>query len=519
MFYRRLKRSICISVSLFLVFSTSSCYRVREIPSFEKSLFYALPGGGIALYDFSVNKEIKLTNGLDYYPAPLRDGETILFLRFKEVFVGKGENKKSKIETYIYSYNARLNRERQIVKLKDFSPGRDLKDDCYFVGDGKYLLALSYAHQYELISVETGESVNLSILDFMHECNQYDLSGEDLYLRVRQYPRKEIFKNPEYLESPSSFEALILLDNEFNMTKLFEIPKDKMFSSTIYGFTLSQELNILAFSVDKEICLIEGNKVKKLTSGVHPTFLKKNVIDKPIFNFPFSNLSFVFSAKTSKEENILFCAKNYLSKVDLSKKSFHLLTSEDAILGTTYKEYDKAYLFSDLAFIGKLSTDDLFILVSYKEGDPTAGPENILSVNESPDMVILFSFLGSKFVKKADIYGGQSMEIEFKDLNGDSSFEIIVQYAASNFSCEEKFKVAGRALVWKDIYSISETGEYKLANGEFPAIYEELLKQLEPLYSNALAAKRLKQPILCDDDLKTLEQLIRDAKAIVYLYR
>ncbi len=95
----------------------------------------------------------------------------------------------------------------------------------------------------------------------------------------------------------------------------------------------------------------------------------------------------------------------------------------------------------------------------------------------------------------------------------------MVQYAASNFKCEERFKIAGRALIWKDVYALSEKNEYEIANGRFPSIYEELLRQLEPLYSNALAAKRLKQPILCDDDLDKLSQLIRDAKQIVSYYR
>ncbi len=64
---------------------------------------------------------------------PLRDGETILFLRLKGGYTGKGKERKSKIDTYVYSYNTKRGRERQIVKLKDFSPNRDLKDSCFFV--------------------------------------------------------------------------------------------------------------------------------------------------------------------------------------------------------------------------------------------------------------------------------------------------------------------------------------------------------------------------------------------------
>jgi hypothetical protein len=520
MFNRKLKKLACWIVCFSIVLISSSCKKTTEaVPSFEKSLFYALPEGGIALYDFSLNKEIKLTNKLDYYPTPLNDNETILFLRLKEVFTGSGKDRKSKMETYVCSYNVRLNREKQIIKLKNFSPGRDLKDDCYFVKNGEYLLVLSYSRPYELISVKTGESVNLNILDFMNDCNQYDSTGDNLYIRVRQNPQKSLFKNPQYIENTPSYEALIKLSKEFQMVKLFEIPKEKMFTSTIYGFSFSQNLNFLAYSIDKEIYLLEGNNSKRLTMGVHPAFLKKKIVDKPEFKFPFFNLSYIYRAKTSKEENILFCAKNYLSIFNSSKKDFRILTYDDVILSTSYKENDKAYLFSKLTYIGKLATKDLFISVTYKEGDPTAGPENILSISDSPDTVVLFSFENGKLIKKLDIGGRESLEIEFKDLNGDGSIEIIVQYAASNFKCEERFKIAGRALVWKDIYSLSEKGEYEQADGKFPEVYKELLKQLEPLYSNAMAAKRLKQPILCDDDLNTLSQLVENAKAIIYYNR
>ena len=520
MFNRKLKKLTYWIICFSIVLLSSSCKKTAEVaPSFEKSLFYASPEGGIALFDFSLNKEIKLTKQLDYYPTPLNDNETILFLRLKEVFTGSGKDRKSKIETYIYSYNIRLNREKQIIKLKNFSPSRDLKDDCYFVKNGEYLLVLSYSRPYELISVKTGEIVNLNILDFMNDCNQYDSVGENLYIRVRQNPHKSLFKNPQYIENTPSLEALMKLDKDFKMVKLLEIPKEKMFTSTIYGYSFSQNLNFLAYSIDKEIYFLEENNSKILTKGVHPAFLKKNIIVKEGFKFPFSNLNYIYHVKNPREENTLFCAKNYLSIFNSSNKDFRILTYDDVIFSTSYKENDKAYLFSKLAYIGKLSINNLFILITYKESDPTAGPENILSISESPDMVILFSLENGKFIKKLDIGGRESLEIDFKDLNGDGSIEIIVQYAASNFKCEERFKIAGRALIWKDVYSISEKGDYEQADGKFPEIYEELLKQLEPLYSNAVAAKRLKQPILCDDDLNTLEQLIRNAKAIIYYNR
>ncbi len=511
---------LIVLVFSLILFSNISCNKVKEIPSFEKSLFYALPEGGISLYDFSKNKEIRLTNDLDYYPMPLRDGETILFLRLKGGYTGKGKERKSKIDTYVYSYNTKRGRERQIVKLKDFSPNRDLKDSCFFVDNGKYLLVLSYSRQSKIISLETGERVDLSMLDFLPEVNQYDSKGEKIFLRLRQYPRRDIFKNPSVITCPESLEAILMMDKDFNFKQVFGIPKDKMFSSTIYGFSYSEDLNILAFSFDKKIYLLKDNHTKELAAGIHPVFLKKNVIQKPLLKFPLINLSFVYQTKINTSEEVIFlCSKNYISLLNKKSLSYHLLTIYDAVSGSTLKDYDKAYLFSNLELIGKLSFNDLLILVSYKERDPNAGPENILAVSESIDTINFFSLTYGKVENKFSIPGREGISIEFTDLNKDGKIEIVVQYAASNFKCEERFKIAGRALIWKDVYALSEKNEYEIANGRFPSIYEELLRQLEPLYSNALAAKRLKQPILCDDDLDKLSQLIRDAKQIVSYYR
>jgi hypothetical protein len=106
--------------------------------------------------------------------------------------------------------------------------------------------------------------------------------------------------------------------------------------------------------------------------------------------------------------------------------------------------------------------------------------------------------------------------MEWKNLDIDDTDELLLQYSASSFTCEGRFQSAGRTLLWVDVYKYHpETRQLLNDSALYPAVYSDLLKKLEPLYDRALTAIRLKDPILCQDDLDRLQQIIQEAKTYV----
>ena len=486
----------------------------NSLYDFNNDLLYASFNGGIRSYDVEKNKEYVITSGKDYYPTYIQSKLQIYFLRFVEIPATKKDG--PKLDSYVYAFDIKNKKERRLSKIKYFSPSRDLKDNVYFVEEGKYLICAGYSRNNIVIDTSNGEIVDKSIIEFMPQINNYSEDGEKIYFRVRQYPRSEIIENTEYLNTTETTEGIYSIDNNFNINNIFKLSEDEIFNRSIYGFTYSQSLDLLVLSIEKKIYIVDDNGNKKeLIDGIHPSFFKKKILDNQILSFPLINLKFLYQVEYEKDDKfIFFAAKNYLSFINIAKREFNIFDSSFFPLAAK-KKNDKYHIFDNISFLASFKFDKSLLLISCKDVNPSATPDNPLEAFESIELIEIFSVFNGKN-KLLELHGGVNNIIQFRDLNLDGNNEIIYQYSASDFKCENKLKSAGRAVIWKDVYIKTEKGSYDVSDDLFPEIYKELLTVLEPLYSNALAALRLKQPILCDLDVEKLGQLIRDAKAIVY---
>ena len=243
--------------------------------------------------------------------------------------------------------------------------------------------------------------------------------------------------------------------------------------------------------------------------GIHPFCYKTSPPDQEYLKFPWFQCSFLIQ----NDERVIIGEQNRVSLLDKKKKQLLLFTKD--LLQITNSSNDSYYLFDHLDWLSFSKDKSSVLCISSKNIDELAGPDRIVDLSKSPDLVLMFTWKNEIITKQFEMNGKKDFTLDIKDIDNDGQNEIINQYSASSFLCEERFQAAGRSLIWIDIFRMKKDGIYEMANQYYPEVYSDLLKKLEPYHQRALTASRLREPILCDDDLRKLETLIREARIII----
>ena len=196
-------------------------------------------------------------------------------------------------------------------------------------------------------------------------------------------------------------------------------------------------------------------------------------------------------------------------------QDLQLFTDQELSLSSR-DNIDPTNLFDHISVFRVVKNPPLLILTSVKDTEQEASASNVMALEAVPDQLIALRLDQQLWTPLLQLGEKIGLLMEWKDLDQDKTEELLIQYAASNFKCEGRFQSAGRTLIWTDVYRYhDDIHQYINDSALYPAIYSALLKKLEPLYERALTAIRLKDPLLCQEDLDKLEQLIEEAKTYV----
>jgi len=525
---------LCIILVFVGFFMLESCNNI-SLPAFQgdQILLFAKPEGGIAVYDFSRNKTFSITKNKDYYPHFVSSSQMIYFIRIIQKETGNTINQTKNIpklnipatmstkinRTFeIRSYDLKRNIDKKISSVLLYDPGSDPRDFFKFVDQEKKLLIFSYFAPAILFEVKSGKVLQEDLSVYFPECNEYKADGSKIFLHVRQIPNNGFLKSTDQIESSPYYDGLYELSNNGRINKIKESGIDKetgksnIYKKYFFGFSYNQFKDQLVFSYDHEIFLrMENREERILFQGVHPSFVKQSLLTNQNIMFPFFHCSYLLQNK----ESLIFGNANRLSIYDLKTNQLHHITT--TLLELMEKNPgDPLYLFDHLEWISFTKNPRSILVISSKKMDKSAGPSNIVAINKNPDYILLFQWENGVFTKQFQMIDKTDFKFEFTDLNSDGKNEILVQYSASDFGCEERFQAAGRSIIWKDVFMLNPKNIYEIANNKFPSIYKDWLETMRPFYNRALTAKRLKEPIICDEDLKILERLIREAEIATF---
>jgi hypothetical protein len=517
---------IVLLVTLIFVGSLffSSCKK-NQFPSFtlNQILLYAKPEGGISLFDFPSNQIYSLTKNKDYFPHLSIDNQLVYFIRVMskessqpvtrnsndpKQIIADSLSKKVNRWADIYTLNLVTNTERKISSLPLYDPGIDPKDLVKFVDQFKKIIVFSNFYPIQMFDVNSGKIISEDPSPYFAECNVQS-NDQSFFVHVRQIPKKDFIVSFDQLQTPDYSDSLLEASPEGMVKEIRNLGKDQIYKKYFYGFTFYPIESKFIYSYDHEIFVRnEKGDENLLFSGVHPFCFQNQSTNKEYLAFPWFQCSFLLQDK----EKVVIGEQNRLSLLDKKKKFLFIFTKE--MLQITNSSSDPYYLFDHLEWLSFTKNKSSILLISSSKIDKTAGPDRIVDLSKNPDLILLLRWENEKFIKLFEMNQKKDFTFDFKDLDKDGQNEIINQYSASNFICEERFQAAGRSLVWIDIFHIKKDGTYVISNQMFPDIYKELLNKLKPYYQRAINATRLKEPILCEDDLKKLETLIREAEII-----
>jgi hypothetical protein len=513
-----------VSFILISTFFLGSC-KNKQFPAFsnDQILLFAKPEGGIGLYNFPTKQKYTLTTNKDYFPHLAPDKKTVYFIRVGSSETNQGIaknpnnakqilsntiNKKTNRWAEIVTFNLETEKEQKISTIPLYDPGTDPKDLVRFVDQNKKIIVFSHFYPIRMFEVSSGKMISENPSPYFAECN-VESNNQSFFVHVRQLPKKDFIISFDQLEIPDYSDSLLEVSTNGNLIEIRKSEKEQINKKYFNGFTYYVKDSEFIYSYDHELYSRSTNGEERLLfAGMHPFCYSNKELTKEVLKFPWFQCSFLLQ----DTEKIILGEQNRLSLLDKKKKQLFMFSKE--MLQLSNNDPDPLYLYDHLEWLSFTKNKSAILLISSKKIDEKAGPDRIVDLSKRPDLVLLLKWENEKFQKLYEMNEKKDFTLDFKDLDNDGLNEIINHYSASNFLCEERFQAAGRSLLWIDIYHTRKDGTYEVANQNYPAIYIDLLKKLKPYYQRALSATRLKEPILCEDDLKKLETLVREAEII-----
>lgn len=513
--------TVLLVTSFFLV----SCKK-NQLPTFsaDQILLYAKEGGGICLYSFPNQQSYPLTFGKDYFPHLSPDNKTIYFIRVASNEINQQPvqnnkntkqiltdtvNKKINRWAEIYTFRLDIEKEAKIASIPLYDPGTDPKDLVRFVDTYQKLIVFSNYYPIRIFEVKSGKMITEDPSLYFTECN-IESNDQTFFVHIRQLPKKDYITSFDELENTQYSDAIVEVSTQGNLTTIRDSQKDQINKKYFYGFTYYPMESSFIYSYNHELYIREKNgKEKLLFPGMHPFCTARKNLQIDFLKFPWFQCCFLLQ----DDNKILIGEQNRLSLIDKKQKKLTVLTKE--MLHISNNVSDPYYLFDHLDWLGFTKNRSSILLISSKKIDEKTGPDRIVDLSKNPDLILLLAWDNGKFVKLFEMNEKKDFSFDLKDLDKDGKNEIINRYSASNFLCEERFQAAGRSLLWIDVYHQKNEGTYEIANQNYPEIYKDLLGKLKPFYQRALTATRMKEAILCKDDLDKLANLVREAEIII----
>lgn len=526
---KKYNKCACFVTTFFIIsFFLASCQKIST-PFFngEKVLLFSKPYGGISLYNFETKQIESLTNQKDYHPHLFSDKKTIYFVRtltnkINQTTSIKSDPTKKILEQSLSKTEKRwaeintidpiTKKVKKISTILLYDPGADPKDLVRFVDDFKKIIVFSQFLPTRIFDVATGKMLSENPSPFFPQCNIIS-DHQTFFVHVRQIPKKDFLVSLDQLEIPAYSDRLLEISLDGKIESIQESGKEQILKKNFYGYTYSAYKSKLIFSYNHELFIRENTKNNFLFPGVHPFCIGLQEREVDHLKFPWFQCSFILD----DSQKTVIAEKNRIIVLDKENKKTFLITKD--VLQIVNDNTDSTYLFDNIEWVGLTKNKKSILFISSKKQDEKIGPDRIVDFGKSPDLILLLRWDNGRFFKQFELSGKKDFTLEFKDLNSDGKNEIINQYSASDFLCEERFQAAGRSLVWIDVFEQNNLGIYVSSNQQFPQIYQELLTKLKPFHQRAITASRLKEPILCEEDIKKLETLIREAQIITRIHR
>lgn len=495
-------------IQLILFFAGGCTYPRLSQDHYESALFYAMPEGGLRLYYLDSNKAITLTEEKDYYPYFDVKTQLVSFIRLLP-----NEEKEG-----IVSYSAKMmlmsvrsKKPQFISDIPLYNTSPSLPDQLFYLDGGKILL-IQNEQRIRMIEVKTGKQIEENLIPYLPELNQYSQDGKTWYIRIRHGKHASFFKSDNNLYPHQYHDTILCLQADGKMTPCLSIPKDRIYQDYIDGFSFCQSQKILAIGNTGTIELRnEANQMIQSFPGKHPFFCKTDRADFALNHFPFYKVQ----AFVEFQDQYVFGTLHWAGRMKKGTQDLQLFTDSELSLTSRVSD-DTTNLFDHISVIRNTETPPLLVLTSIKDTEKEASASNIMALTAIPDQLLILSLQNKTWTPLLQLGEKISLLMEWKNLDIDDTDELLLQYSASSFTCEGRFQSAGRTLLWVDVYKYHpDTRQLLNDSALYPAVYSDLLKKLEPFYDRALTAIRLKDPILCQDDLDRLQQIIQEAKTYV----
>lgn len=493
----------------FVLFFAVGCFHPKlSSNKLESMLFYAKPEGGLCLYDVTNQKNTVLTEEKDYYPYLEPETQMVFFIRLVQ------DQEKSETVSFsakIMQMNVNTKNIRTLSKIVSYKTTPSLSDQLFFLDQGKILL-IQNDQRIQMVETKTGKPIPENLIPYLPELNQYSGDGKTWYIRIRQGKHPSFYKSEKNLIPHPYYDSILSLQEDGSFAPIVTISKDRIYQDYIDGYTYSQSQSLLAIGHSGKIEIRnQENQIIHEFPGKHPFFMKTTMLESSLNQFPFYKVQ----AFTEFQTYSVFGSLHWVGKMLKGTQDLQLFTDQELSLSSRDNK-DPTNLFDHVSVFRVVQNPPLLIITSVKDTEKEASASNVMALAAVPDQLLVLRLDQLVWTPLLQLGEKIGLLMEWKNLDQDKTEELMIQYSASNFKCEGRFQSAGRSLIWIDVYRYHEDiRQYIDDSSQFPEIYVTLLKQLEPFHERALTAIRLKDPLLCQDDLDKLEQLIKEAKTYV----
>lgn len=497
---------LCLFIIQFALLPLSGCSKSKySDEQLDEMLFYAEQEGGIRFFQLNEKKSEILTEEKDYYPYLDADSQTLFFIRLQE---NEEKNNVITFSAKMMKMNLNSGSIRTMATIESYKTTPSLSDQIFFLNGGRQIF-IQNDQRIQFYDTQSGKPIPENLLPYFVELNQYNTDETKWFIRIRHAKHPSFYKTEENLIPHDYFDSIVEFDENGVMTPIQTIPKEKLYTDFIDGYSYSQAHSLLAIGYSGTIQLYdEKHQVIHEFPGKHPYFKKTKLSKLTMSQFPFYKIQ----AFAEFQSYYILGSLHWAGRIEKGNRLFQLFTDQELAL-TSREMLDSSNLFEHFSVIRIVKNPPLLILTSVKDTEKQASVSNIMALESIPDQLLLLSLENEQWISLMQFGEKIGLLLEWKDLDQDKSDELIVRYSASTFSCEGRFQSTGRSLVWVDVYKYHEDiRQYINDSALFPNVYQDLLKVLEPLHERALTAIRLKDPILCQDDLDKLKQLIEEAK-------
>lgn len=502
---------LCVG-SLLLFSSLGSCSKQGVVGKINPSLlfdyvYFAHPEGGIKAFS-SQNKEIiPITDALDYHPNLLKSG-ILYFLRYQKA----DQKGKFTQAVNLMSWNSKDHKIQRVKTILSLSPAPDLTNQVFILDEGKKLLLLNHSKGNFIIDLETDSKINFAGNErYLTEINHSRNEGQECFISLFQYPYQQVIKSKSYIKSPAPRSAILSIDKDFSVQVWDEIPPEDMFTTKYQGIAYDQKSQLLFISRNSELMSFSeaGSTGQKISEGVHP-FVLHEPSKRDLASFPLLSATMLWQ----NHPFVFLGSENYLSYINLKSQSYHTIQANDLNLSPKDADHPN-FLFHNLVFLAETTQNpSSYWLVSHTKENLTEKNEKSSILRDQNDAVVYFSLSEQGLKGLWQCVGQMYPEIWIQDLNEDGVAEILNYYCLSSFKCPEESRLNGRYLVWLDIIGRKPEGWYERTNETYPKLYRELWERLDLVKKEQEASKRNQQVYLCEEDLQTLNDMLKESYRI-----